>query len=205
MHDIHAIRQNPVAFDQSLGRRDLNDDERRRFSSEQVISIDERRRAIIRVREEALARRNALSKEIGVAKAKNDQATFERLMAQVEDNKASIARMEDEQKQAEDELNNLLAQIPNLPLDDVPDGKDASDNVEHHRFGAKRDYAFTPKQHFELGEALGQIVMMRWANCRKSNWGRRRMARAITRAHLLKAWIIPITFVAGCYPLISRI
>ena len=50
-----------------------------------------------------------------------------------------------------------LAEIPNLPLDDVPDGKDASDNVEHHRFGAKRDYAFAPKQHFELGEALGQM------------------------------------------------
>ncbi len=50
-----------------------------------------------------------------------------------------------------------LAQIPNLPLDEVPDGKDEKDNVEHHRFGAKRDYAFTPKQHFELGEALGQM------------------------------------------------
>ena len=48
-------------------------------------------------------------------------------------------------------------QIPNLPLDEVPDGKDEKDNVEHHRFGAKRDYAFTPKQHFELGEALGQM------------------------------------------------
>ena len=50
-----------------------------------------------------------------------------------------------------------LREIPNLPLDEVPDGKDEKDNVEHHRFGAKRDYAFAPKQHFDLGEALGQM------------------------------------------------
>jgi seryl-tRNA synthetase len=49
----------------------------------------------------------------------------------------------------------VLATIPNLPADDVPDGADEHGNVEHHRYGAKRDYAFTPKQHFELGEALG--------------------------------------------------
>jgi seryl-tRNA synthetase len=157
MHDIHTIRQNPVAFDQMLGRRNLADEDRRSFSSDQIISIDERRRAIIRVREEMLARRNALSKEIGLAKAKNDEAAFRRLMAQVENDRASVARMDDEQKTAEIELNNLLAQIPNLPLDEVPDGKDEKDNVEHHRFGAKRDYAFTPKQHFDLGEALGQM------------------------------------------------
>jgi seryl-tRNA synthetase len=65
--------------------------------------------------------------------------------------------MDGEQKAAENELNNLLAEIPNLPLDDVPDGADESNNVERHRFGAKRDYAFSPKQHFELGEALGQM------------------------------------------------
>src|SRR5215469_13701792 len=157
MHDIHAIRQNAIAFDQLLWRRNLSEEDRRRFSSEQIISIDERRRAIIRLREEALAHRNALSKEIGLARAKNDPATFKRLMAQVEHDKTAIARMEEEQRQVDNELNNLLAQIPNLPLDDVPDGKDVNDNVEHHRFGAKRDFTFTPKQHFELGEALGQM------------------------------------------------
>jgi seryl-tRNA synthetase len=65
--------------------------------------------------------------------------------------------LEAAEKTASKVLDDALAEIPNLPLDDVPDGKDASDNVEHHRFGAKRDYAFTPKQHFELGEALGQM------------------------------------------------
>ena len=65
--------------------------------------------------------------------------------------------MDDEQKAAQNELNGLLAQIPNLPLPEVPDGKDENDNVEHHRFGARRNYEFPPKQHFELGEALGEM------------------------------------------------
>ena len=65
--------------------------------------------------------------------------------------------LEAEQKKLGDELDKELAQIPNLPLDDVPDGADASKNVERHQFGKKRDYAFKPKQHFELGEALGMM------------------------------------------------
>src|SRR5262249_18554667 len=69
----------------------------------------------------------------------------------------SIPQLEAAAKTASQALGDALAEIPNLPLDDVPDGKDASDNVEHHRFGAKHDYAFTPRQHFELGEALGQM------------------------------------------------
>ena len=65
--------------------------------------------------------------------------------------------MEVEREEASKELKDALREIPNLPLDDVPDGKDANDNVERHRFGAKREYAFAPKQHFDLGEALGQM------------------------------------------------
>jgi seryl-tRNA synthetase len=157
MHDIHAIRQNPIAFDQSLGRRNPAAEDRKRFGSDRIVSMDERRRHFIKAREEMLARRNALSKEIGLAKAKNDEALFQRLMTQVENDKAYLARLDDEQKVAESELKTLLAEIPNLPADDVPDGKDASDNVERHHFGAKRQYAFTPKQHFDLGEALSQM------------------------------------------------
>src|SRR5262249_7696603 len=71
--------------------------------------------------------------------------------------KETIPQLEAAEKTASQALDSALAEIPNLPLDDVPDGKDSNDNVEHHRFGAKRDYAFTPKQHFELGEALGQM------------------------------------------------
>ena len=78
-------------------------------------------------------------------------------MAEVARLKEEIPALEAQEKQLSKELDDTLAQIPNLPLPDVPDGKDATDNVEHHRFGAKRSYGFTPQQHFELGEALGQM------------------------------------------------
>jgi seryl-tRNA synthetase len=157
MHDIRFIRENPNAFDSALARRNLDEEEKKLYSSRHLISIDERRRALIRVLESWQARRNAASKAIGQAKAKKDESEIQKLMAEVAECKTSIATLEGEQKEADEELKKALEQIPNLPLDDVPYGKDASDNVEHHHFGVKREYAFTPKQHFDLGEALGQM------------------------------------------------
>ena len=78
-------------------------------------------------------------------------------MAEVNELKTTLPALEAEAKAAEEELNKILATIPNLPLAEVPDGADEHGNVEHHKFGAKREYAFTPKQHFELGEALGMM------------------------------------------------
>jgi len=149
MHDIKWIRENPDAFDRALGRRGLQGDARR------LIAMDERRRAVITRLEHAQARRNAASKEIGEAKKKKDEAKSQALMAEVAELKTAIPALEVEEKAVSGELEAALAQIPNLPLDEVPDGKDANDNVEHHKFGAKRTYEFTPKQHFDLGEALG--------------------------------------------------
>ena len=151
MHDIKWIRENPDAFDRALARRGLTGESRR------LIAIDELRRAMIGKLEQALARRNAASREIGEAKKKKDEAASGRLMAEVAELKAAIPAMEAEEKNASAELEKALAQIPNLPLDEVPDGTDEHGNVEHHKFGARRDYAFVPKQHFELGEALGQM------------------------------------------------
>jgi len=151
MHDIRWIRENPKDFDAGLARRGLAP------QAAHVISIDERRRAIIRVLEQNQARRNAASKEIGVAKKNKDDATATKLMAEVAELKDSIPKMEVEEKEASKELEGALAQIPNLPLADVPDGRDEHGNVEHHKFGARREYAFAPRQHFELGEALGQM------------------------------------------------
>src|SRR5262249_11377086 len=107
--------------------------------------------------EAALARRNAASREIGAAKKSNEEAAAQALMAEVARLKEELPALEAQEKQLSKELDDTLAQIPNLPLPEVPDGKDASDNVDHHRFGAKRSYGFTPQQHFELGEALGQM------------------------------------------------
>ena len=151
MHDIKWIRENPAAFDRGLARRDLAP------AADRLLAIDERRRALIQKLEAAQARRNSASKEIGQAKAKKDETTAQALMAEVTDLKAAIPAMESEEKAVSRELDDALAEIPNLPLDEVPDGEGADDNVEHHRFGAKRNYAFAPKQHFELGEALGQM------------------------------------------------
>jgi seryl-tRNA synthetase len=151
MHDIKWIRENPAAFDRGLARRGLAP------QAERVLAIDERRRAVIQKLEGAQARRNAASKEIGQAKAKKDEATAQALMAEVAELKTLVPAMEAEEKEVSKKLDDALAEIPNLPLDEVPDGKDAEDNVQHHHFGAERNYAFSPKQHFELGEALGQM------------------------------------------------
>jgi seryl-tRNA synthetase len=151
MHDIRSIRDNPDAFDHALARRGLASEAKR------LIDLDEQRRKNILELETAQARRNAASKEIGEAKKNKNEEKANGLLNEVAALKESIAALGVEEKKASKELEDALAQIPNLPLDEVPDGKDEKDNVEHHRFGAKREYAFAPKQHFELGEVLGQM------------------------------------------------
>jgi seryl-tRNA synthetase len=151
MHEIRRIREHKEEFDRGLMRRGLPP------QADELIALDERRRAAIAKLEIAQARRNAASKEIGQAKAKKDEPRAQALMLEVGELKTTIPALEEEEKRLSQELDEVLAQIPNLPADDVPDGKDEHDNVEHHRFGAKRIYAFAPKQHFELGEALGQM------------------------------------------------
>jgi seryl-tRNA synthetase len=151
MHDIKWIRDNPHAFDRGLSRRGLEP------QAERLVAIDERRRALIQKLEQAQARRNQASKEIGQAKASKDEPRAQALMAEVTELKTAIPSMEFDEKEVSHELDAVLAQIPNLLLDEVPEGKDSDNNVEHHRFGAPRNYAFAPKQHFELGEALRQM------------------------------------------------
>ena len=151
MHDIRLIRQDPNAFDAALARRGLSP------VATDLIAIDERRRHEIQQLEQAQAQRNEASRQIGQAKAKGDAAVVEKLLSEVAHLKGLIPMLEGEVKSAEERLNRRLANIPNLPLKDVPSGKNSSDNVERHHFGSKRDYSFTPKQHFDLGEALGQM------------------------------------------------
>jgi seryl-tRNA synthetase len=151
MYDIKWIREHPEAFDRGLKRRGLEP------LSGRLMSLDEKRRAAITKFEQAQARRNAASKEIGEAKKKKDEPAALKLMAEVNELKVTLPALEAEQKKLGDELDKELAQIPNTPADDVPDGADAAGNVEHHVVGKKRDYAFKPKLHFELGEALGMM------------------------------------------------
>ena len=151
MHDIRAIRDNPKAFDEGLARRGLSP------RADLLIALDERRRAAIADLQVAQERRNAASKEIGAAMARKDAAAADDLKAEVAGLKATMPELEAAERKATAALDKALAEIPNLPFDDVPDGKDENDNVELRRWGAPPEFpvGFKPKEHFEIGEALG--------------------------------------------------
>ncbi|WP_433989242.1 Serine--tRNA ligase (plasmid) [Pseudoseohaeicola sp. NH-UV-7] len=144
MHDIRAIRDTPAAFDAAVARRGDAP------MADQILAIDTARRSCITKAETAQAEQNAASKLVGAAKAKGDEAEFERLRALVSEKKAEIARLTEEAKAEDARLTALLAEIPNLPYDDVPEGADENDNVEVNRWGTPRDFEFTPKEHFEI-------------------------------------------------------
>ncbi|MCK1390825.1 serine--tRNA ligase [Bradyrhizobium sp. 1] len=151
MHDIKSIRDNPQAFDAGLARRGLKP------LSASLLAIDEKRRAAILASEQAQARRNAASKEIGDAKKAKDDARAAKLMAEVAELKTTMPELEAAAKTADEELMKELSAIPNIPFDEVPDGVDEHGNVQHHVFGNKRNYSFAPKLHDDLGTALGYM------------------------------------------------
>ena len=127
MHDIRAIRENPEAFDEGLRRRGLSP------RAESLVALDEKRRAAIAALQTAQERRNAVSKQIGVAMARKDTVAADDYRAEVAGLKATMPELEAAERDAAAALEAELPAIPNLPLDDTPDGKDESDNVEVHR------------------------------------------------------------------------
>ncbi|MFT4151648.1 MAG: serine--tRNA ligase [Paracoccaceae bacterium] len=147
MHDIRLIRENPAAFDAALSRRGLSP------MSSEILAIDEARRARILAAETAQAAQNAASKDVGAAKARGDDAGFERLRALVAEKKAEIARLTDEAAAEDARLRDLLMTLPNSPLAEVPDGRDEDDNVELRRWGTPRVMDFRPVEHFDLPAA----------------------------------------------------
>ncbi|WP_374631981.1 serine--tRNA ligase [Ferrovibrio sp.] len=149
MHDIKTIRENPAAFDASIARRGLSP------QAESLIALDAKRRAAQAEFDATQGKRNTLSKEIGAAKAKKDEARANALMAEVGELKDRLSALETEQKQHEVALADALSRIPNLPAADVPDGLDENANQELRRHGTPRAFAFKPKEHFDLGEGLG--------------------------------------------------
>ncbi len=144
MHDIRSIRDNPAGFDAALARRGLPS------MAPDLLAMDEARRAKILAAETAAAAQNAASKEVGAAKARGDEAEFNRLRALVADKKAEIARLTDEAGAEDARLRDALSRIPNLPLDEVPTGRDEADNVEIRRWGTPRTLDFAPKEHFDI-------------------------------------------------------
>ncbi|SFZ82362.1 seryl-tRNA synthetase [Devosia enhydra] len=163
MFDIKWIRANAEAFDRGMARRK---GEARRAAD--LLALDDARKAVIATLQDAQERRNALSKEIGQAKAQKDEARAQALMAEVAALKDTIQQGEKQEREADAALRDMLAALPNLPLEGVPDGADETGNQPY--FGpngsettaaasrpAKPELSFAPRQHFELGEALGQM------------------------------------------------
>lgn len=149
MHDIQLIKDDSDAFDAGLKKRGLEP------QADHLIALDSMRRAAIVRAQDMLARRNALSKEVGQAKAAKDEARAEALMAEVAKLKEDLPQAEAEQAQAEQALHEALISIPNLPADDVPLGADETGNVLKSTFGTPRTDLTSPKDHVALGEALG--------------------------------------------------
>jgi seryl-tRNA synthetase len=150
--DVKWIRDNRDAFIKGLTDRGFEASARATLN--RILSLDEDRRAAIQKLQDAQARRNAASKEIGKAKASKDEKSAQRLMDEVAALKSTIQEGEAEEKRLDDELRNLLAAIPNNPAADVPVGPDADANVVLRKFGEPKKFPFQPKQHFEIGEAL---------------------------------------------------
>lgn len=151
MHDIKAIRDNPEAFDRAIARRGVAP------QAQSLIELDKKRRTSQLEFDDLQNRRNTLSKEIGAAKAKKDEARAAELMAEVAALKDHLAALEAEQKDHEAALTDALSRIPNLPGEDVPEGLDEKSNVELRRTGTPKNFSFKPKEHFDLGEALGYM------------------------------------------------
>jgi seryl-tRNA synthetase len=151
MYDIKWIRENAAAFDDGRRRRGLEP------LSPTLLELDDRRKAAIARSQAAQERRNAASKEIGQAMAAKDAARADGLKAEVAELKTRMSDYESEEKAAVAALDAALLEIPNTPLADVPEGRDEHDNVEARRFGSAPKFpdGFTPKEHFEIGEALG--------------------------------------------------
>ena len=149
MHDIRAIRDDPDAFDAGLTKRGLAPQAAR------VVALDDQRRSVVAELQVLQERRNAVSREIGQAKAKKDETRALALIREVADIKERMPREEAALKEIERKLHDVLAEIPNMPRDDVPVGPDETANVEIRRVGEPRRVDVQLKQHFEIGEALG--------------------------------------------------
>lgn len=151
MFDIKWIRENAEAFDRGLTSRGMAP------AAGQAIALDDERRQILVKLQEAQARRNAASKQIGQAKAKKDEETAQALMAEVADLKGVISAGEDEERRIDGAIESLLAALPNTPLDEVPAGADENDNALVRTVGEPPKFDFEAKEHFELGEALAMM------------------------------------------------
>ncbi|MFW8585832.1 serine--tRNA ligase [Rhizobium beringeri] len=157
MLDIKWIRENPEALDAALAKRGAEP------LAQTLVALDEKRRSAVQKAQDLLSRRNLASKEIGAAMAQKNSELAEKLKAEVAEFKTLLPAIEEEDRQLTAELNDALSRIPNIPFDDVPVGKDEHDNVVTRTVGEKPRWNHAPKEHFEIGEALGYMDFERAA------------------------------------------
>jgi len=151
MFDLKWIRDNPADFDRAFARRGLGP------QSPAVLALDEARRRAQTELQELQSRRNEVSRRVGDAMKRGNQAEAEELKTAVNLMKARMEALEAAAAATGLELDTLLASLPNLPADEVPDGAGEAENQELERWGTPRAFAFKPRQHFELGEAAGGL------------------------------------------------
>ncbi len=149
MHDIAFIRGNPTEFDSAMRKRGVDP------AADRIIALDARKREATTRVQQAQSRRNEASKAIGQAMACGDEGQAQALKAEVAEIKTSMPRWEAEERAAGEELDALLAALPNVPADAVPDGLDEMANVEISRWGDRRNFDFQPREHADLGPPLG--------------------------------------------------
>lgn len=149
MHDIRFIRETPEAFDTGLARRGLAP------QSGEILALDQELRALLTEMQQAQARRNEASKQIGQAKARKNEELAQSLMAEVATLKERLPALEEKEREIQARLNARLAELPNLPAADVPEGPDETANVEIRRWGEPRAFDFSPQDHVDVGGPLG--------------------------------------------------
>lgn len=152
MLDIKFVRENPDLVDKACESR-----QNAHWDREKFFELDEERRSVIAEVEALQAARNSASKEIGQLMREGKKEEAEAKKAEVAANKECIATLDDRRDAVEKELFDLVAAIPNIPHEDVPYGKDDSDNPEVRRWGTPREFDFEPKAHWDLGPELGII------------------------------------------------
>ena len=157
MLDIKWIRDNPAALDAALAKRGAE------ALSASVIALDEKRRSLVQSVQDMQSRRNSASKEIGAAMAQKNTELAEKLKAEMATLKETLPGAEEEERKVSAELIDMLSRIPNIPLDDVPVGKDEHDNEVKRVVGDKPGWNHAPHEHYEIGEALGYMDFERAA------------------------------------------
>jgi len=155
MHDLRWIRENPEAFDRGLLRRGLP------ARAEEVLAVDRQWRALETEAQESQATRNRLSREIGAAKSRGEP--IDELLSQVEGRKEVEATTAAKAAELRQQIDALLASLPNLPAPEVPDGPDESANQEIRRHGEPPRFNFDPLPHEAIGEKLGLMDFTRAA------------------------------------------